>query len=540
MPADYDFIIVGAGSAGCVLANRLTENGRFNVLLLEAGGSDYNPWIQIPIGYGKTFYSKRVNWMYTTEPDPGTNGRVSYWPRGKVLGGSSSINAMVYIRGQPQDFDEWAAQGNPGWGWRDVLPYFMKSESHAWGASEHHGDSGPLRVTDVSRHLHPLCGSFIAGCREAGIPENRDFNGATQEGVGNYQITTHGARRMSASRAFLRPAIRRRNLTVVTGAHATRVLFEGRRATGVEYRHRHRIRSARAGREVILAAGAINSPQLLMLSGVGPADELKALGIDPLHDSPAVGRHLQDHLCMDYIYRSRIPTLNNELYPWWGKLWAGARYVLMRRGPLCLSVNQSGGFVRSRQEYTRPNLQLYFSPVSYLKAPPGKRPLMRPDPYPAFLLSISPTRPTSRGRLTLRSADPLAPPVIHPNYLSTEKDLQDMLDGVHLIRSIAAMPALSAVIEREMIPGPAVQSPEELLDDVRERCGTVFHPVGTCRMGPHPGHAVVSHELKVHGLASLRVVDASVFPTLTSGNTNAPAVMVGEKGADLVLDDVGR
>jgi len=533
----YDYIIVGAGSAGCVLANRLTEHGRHNVLLLEAGGSDYSPWIQIPVGYGKTFYSRRVNWMYTTEPDPGTNGRVSYWPRGKVLGGSSSINAMVYIRGQPEDFNEWAAQGNPGWSWSDVLPYFMKSECHAWGASAYHGDSGPLRVADVSRHLHPLCESFLAGCREAGFAANPDFNGAAQEGVGNYQITTHGARRMSASRAFLRPAMRRGNLTVVTGAHATRLLFEGRRAHGVEYRHRGRTRSAAATREVILAAGAINSPQLLMLSGVGPAQELKDLGVDPVLHRPAVGRHLQDHLCMDYIYRSRKPTLNNELHPWWGKLWAGARYVLTRRGPLCLSVNQSGGFVRTRTEYTRPNMQLYFSPVSYLKAPPGKRPLMRPDPYPAFLMSVAPTRPTSRGHVALRSADPAVAPAIHPNYLATEEDLQDMLDGVRLIRSLAATPALSAVIETEMMPGPEVRSPEALLDDVRGRCGTVFHPVGTCRMGPDPVQAVVDHRLRVHGLAGLRIVDASVFPTLTSGNTNAPAIMVGEKGADLVLDD---
>jgi len=539
MAGEYDYVIVGAGSAGCVLANRLTANGRHRVLLLEAGGSDYHPWVQIPIGYGKAFYSRRLNWMYTTEPDPGTAGRVSYWPRGKVLGGSSSINAMVYVRGQPQDFDEWAAQGNPGWGWREVLPYFLRSECHTWGESEFHGGSGPLRVADVSDQHHPLCRSFLEGCKEAGLPLNPDFNGAAQEGVGSYQITTHGARRMSASRAFLRPAMRRRNLTVITGAHATRLLFEGIRTRGVEYRRRGRTFTAAAGREVILASGSVNSPQLLMLSGVGPAQELKGLDIEPLLDSPAVGRHLQDHLCMDYIYRSRQPTLNNELYPWWGKLRAGLRYVLAHSGPLCLSVNQSGGFVRTRDDYTRPNIQLYFSPVSYLKAPPGKRPLMRPDPYPAFLVSVSPTRPTSRGHLALRSADPQAPPAIHPNYLATGKDLQDMLEGVGLIRRLAGTRAMSAVIEAEMLPGPGITEPEALLDDVRERCGTVFHPVGTCRMGPDPAQAVVDHRLRVHGLSGLRIVDASVFPTLTSGNTNAPAIMVGEKGADLVLDDAG-
>jgi len=537
MTVEYDYIIVGAGSAGCVLADRLSANGRYSVLVLEAGGSDYNPWIQIPIGYGKSFYNRRVNWMYTTEPDPGLMGRTSYWPRGKVLGGSSSINAMVYIRGQPGDYDEWEAQGNPGWGWRDVLPCFMKSECHAWGASDYHGDSGPLRIADVSRYLHPLCESFIAGCREAGFALNPDFNGASQEGVGYYQITTHGARRMSASRAFLRPAMRRRNLRVETGAHATRLLFDGSRANGVEYRRRKRTLTARAAREVILAAGAVNSPQLLMLSGIGPAEELRALGITPWLDNAAVGRHLQDHLCMDYVYRSRRPTLNNELHPLWGKLWAGARYVLTRRGPLCLSVNQSGGFVRTRDEYDRPNIQLYFSPVSYLKAPPGKRPMMQPDPYPAFLLSVSPTRPTSRGRLALRSADPFAAPLIQPNYLSTEKDLHDMLDGVRLMRSIASTPSLSAVIEEEMLPGPEIQGHDALLDDVRRRCGTVFHPVGTCRMGPDPNSAVVDHRLKVHGVTGLRVVDASVFPSVPSGNTNAPAIMTGEKGAELILEE---
>ncbi|HSH42963.1 MAG TPA: GMC oxidoreductase, partial [Arenicellales bacterium] len=295
--------------------------------------------------------------------------------------------------------------------------------------------------------------------------------------------------------------------------------------------------AARAAREVILAAGAVNSPQLLMLSGIGPADELRALGIEPRLDSAAVGRHLQDHLCMDYVYRSRRPTLNNQLYPLWGKLWAGARYVLTRRGPLCLSVNQSGGFVRTREEYPRPNIQLYFSPVSYLKAPPGKRPMMQPDPYPAFLLSVSPTRPTSRGRLTLRSADPFAPPSIQPNYLSTDKDLDDMIDGVRLLRMLASTPSLSAVIEEEMLPGPQVDGRDALLDDVRRRCGTVFHPVGTCRMGPDPKSSVVDHRLKVHGAAGLRVVDASVFPSVTSGNTNAPAIMTGEKGADLILEE---
>lgn len=539
MPAEYDYIIVGAGSAGCVLANRLTENGRHRVLLLEAGGDDRSFWIDMPIGYGKTFYDRRFNWMYSTEADPGTGGRAAYWPRGRVLGGSSSINAMVYIRGQAEDFDEWAAEGNPGWGWRDVLPYFIKSECHDWGGSEHHGDAGPLHVADVGRDLHPLCERFIAGGREAGFAHNRDFNGATQEGVGTYHITTHGGRRMSASRAFLRPAMKRGNLTVLTRAHATRVTFEGRCAQGVEYVRGNSGHHATARREVIVAGGAVNSPQLLMLSGIGPGQTLQSLGIAAVQDNPAVGRHLQDHLGMDYIYRSRQPTLNNELGPWWGKLWAGLRYVLWRRGPLSLSVNQGGGFVRTRDDCERPNMQLYFSPVSYLRLPPGKRAMMRPDPYAGFLLGVSPTRPTSRGYLTLRSADPFAPPMIHPAYLSTDEDLETMLEGVHLLRALAGTKSLAQVVEEELVPGSAVQGRDALTDDIRKRCSSIFHPIGTCRMGPDPTQAVVSPELKVHGVEGLRVIDASIFPTLTSGNTNAPAIMVGEKGADLVLADAG-
>lgn len=537
MPPEYDYIIVGAGSAGCVLANRLTASGRYRVLLLEAGGSDRSFWIDMPVGYGKTFYDKRFNWMYTTESDPATEGRAAYWPRGKVLGGSSSINAMVYIRGQAGDFDEWAAAGNPGWGWRDVLPYFIKSECHDWGRSAHHGDAGPLHVADVAPDLHPLCERFIAGCREAGFPYNPDFNGADQEGVGTYQITTHRGRRMSASRAFLRPMMKRSNLTVLTRAHATRVLFDGRRARGVEYLRGGATCNAKAGREVIIAGGAVNSPQLLMLSGIGPGPTLQSLGITTVLDSPAVGRHLQDHLGMDYIYRARQPTLNNELGPWWGKLWAGLRYLAARRGPLSLSVNQGGGFVRTRASCDRPNMQLYFSPVSYLRLPPGKRAMMRPDPYPGFLLGVSPTRPTSRGYLTLRSPDPLAAPAIHPAYLSTDEDLETMLEGVRLLRTLASTPALTGIVEKELVPGPDVQERDALVDDIRRRCGSVFHPVGTCRMGPDPDRAVVSPGLKVHGVEGLRVIDASVFPTLTSGNTNAPAIMVGEKGADLVLAD---
>ncbi len=535
----YDFILVGAGSAGCVLANRLTENGRYKVLLLEAGGSDLNFWVQMPIGYGKAFYDKRINWMYMTEPDPGIGGRRSYWPRGKVLGGSSSINAMVYIRGQPGDFDDWKALGNTGWGWTDVLPYFKRSECHQNGGDAWHGGDGPLFVSDVSRDLHPMCQDFIKAGQECGLEFNPDFNGRSQEGVGLYQNTVKGGIRMSAARAYLRPARRRPGLRVEKRAHATRILFEGSRAVGVEYSQNGRTRTARAAREVILAAGSINSPQLLQLSGVGPAAMLRPLGIDIVRDAPAVGRNLQDHLGVDAYYRSRVPTLNDQLNPWWGKLWHGARYLATRRGPLSLGVNQGGGFFRTRPDLERPNMQLYFSPVSYTKAPPRKRPMMNPDPFSGFLLGIQPTRPTSRGHLEIVSPDPFTHPAIRPNYLSTNHDVEEMLEGVRFMRTLAAAPSLARLIEREIAPGPQVQSDAEMLEDIRQRAGTIFHPVSTCSMGQDPKDHVVDARLKVHGLSGLRVVDASVFPTVTSGNTNAPTIMVGEKAADMILEDHG-
>jgi choline dehydrogenase len=537
---EFDFIIVGAGSAGCVLANRLTENGRFRVMVLEAGGTDRRFWLQVPIGYGKSFYDPRVNWMYRTEPDPALGDRRGYWPRGKVLGGSSAINAMVHIRGQAADFDEWRALGNPGWGWTDVLPYFRKSEHNARGADAWRAVGGPLHVADVSRDLHPLCDVYLRAGEELGLRRNPDFNGATQEGVGPYQITTRNGRRMSAARAYLHAAMQRANLRVESEAHVRRILFEGQRATGIEYARHGVVRTARAAREIILSAGAIGSPQLLQLSGVGPAQVLAPLGIGTVLDSPAVGRNLQDHLCIDHLYRSRQPTLNQDLGPWWGKLWAGLNYVVRRRGPLSISVNQGGGFVRTRPELDRPNMQLYFSPVSYTRAPPGKRPLMSPDPFPGFLLSAQPCRPTSRGHIQIRSPDPLAHPAIHPNSLSTDHDIREMLEGTRFLRRLAAAPAFAAIIERELQPGLEIRTEPGLLEDIHQRCSSVFHPVSTCRMGPDVRENVVDHELKVHGLRGLRVVDASIFPAVTSGNTNAPVIMVAEKGADLILRDHNR
>ncbi|MGH6933898.1 MAG: GMC family oxidoreductase, partial [Dongiaceae bacterium] len=475
--------------------------------------------------------------MYWTEPIPGLGDRVIYYPSGKVLGGSSSINAMVYARGHPADFDDWAAMGNPGWRWQYILPLYKRMEDHAHGAGPEHGAGGPLHVTEIAAAAHPLSHVYLRAGQEAGLGYNPDLNGASMEGVGLYQITTRGALRLSAARAYLWPARRRANLRILTNALVARVLLDGKRAIGVEYRHRGRSVAAHAAREVILSAGAINSPQLLQFSGIGPGNVLRACGIEVKHESPAVGRHLQDHLCYDHIYRASQPSMNEELLPWSGRLRAGLRYVLRRTGPLSLSINQGGGFFRSRPDLPHPDIQLYFSPLTYERTPPGIRALMRPDPFPGFSTSVSPCHPTSRGYLQIRSSDPTQAPFIQPNMLSTDDDVTQMLGGARFLRRLAATPALASVIDEELKPGRAIGSDDELIADIRQRGYSVFHPVGTCRMGPDPATAVVDHRLRVHGIASLRVIDASIFPTLTSGNTNAPAIMVGEKGADLVAED---
>ncbi|MBA1141899.1 GMC family oxidoreductase [Mesorhizobium neociceri] len=533
----YDFIIVGSGSAGSVLADKLSASGRHSVLVLEAGGTDRRFYVQMPLGYGKTFFDPAVNWNYKPEPDPGLAGNVDHWPRGKLLGGSSSINAMVWIRGAREDFDDWRDAGNPGWGYDELLPGFKALEDNEAGADRWRGTGGPMHITDTTNAVHPLTKRYLAAGQQAGLPLNPDFNGAAQEGVGVYQISTKGGRRMSAARAFLRPAMKRGNVRVETNALASKILFEGKRAVGIEYLQNGETKTARAGREIILSAGSINSPQLLQLSGVGPATLLKGLGIPVVHANENVGAHLQDHVGINYTFKGKVPTLNQILRPWWGKLLVGMQYILTRSGPLSLSMNHGGGFFRTDPAFSRPNMQLYFQAFSTVIPKSGERPILTPDPWPGFSIGLSNCRPSSRGEIMIRSSNPLDYPKIVANAYSTNADVDEMLAAVKFVRKIASMPAMAEIIAEEVLPGPSIQSDADLITDFRKRSGTVYHPVSTCRMGPDARSAVVDPRLKVHGLEGLRVIDASIFPANITGNTNAASVMTGWKGAELVLED---
>ncbi|WP_457103607.1 GMC family oxidoreductase [Mesorhizobium sp. URHB0026] len=533
----HDFIIVGSGSAGSVLADKLSASGRFSVLVLEAGGSDRRFYVQMPLGYGKTFFDPAVNWNYKTEPDPGLGGNVDHWPRGKLLGGSSSINAMVWIRGAREDFDDWRAAGNPGWGYDDLLPAFKALEDNEAGADAWRGSGGPLHISDTTDAVHPLTKRYLTAGQQAGLPLNPDFNGAAQEGIGIYQISTKNGRRMSAARAFLRPAMKRANVRVETNALASRILFEGKRAVGIEYLQNGQTKTARAGREIILSAGSINSPQIMQLSGVGPAALLKGLGIPVVHGNENVGANLQDHVGINYTFKGKLPTLNQILRPWWGKLLVGMQYILTRSGPLSLSMNHGGGFFRTDPAFSRPNMQLYFQAFSTLIPKNGERPILTPDPWPGFSIGLSNCRPSSRGQIMIRSSNPLDYPKIVANAYSTNADVTEMLDAVKFVRKIASMPAMAEIIAEEVLPGPSIRSDADLITDFRKRSGTVYHPVSTCRMGPDPSRAVVDPRLKVHGLEGLRIIDASIFPDNITGNTNAASVMTGWKGAELVLED---
>jgi len=535
----YDYIIVGAGSAGCILANRLTEGGKYSVLLLEAGGPDDSLRFKVPIGYVYTYYDRRSNWMYSMQPEKELNNRTIYCPRGKVQGGSGSINALIYIRGQRSDFDDWAAQGNAGWGFDDVLPYYKRLESHPLGNTEYHRADGRVRITQMKSVAHPICAAFLEACQKLGYPRNDDFNGASLDGAGIYDINTRDGLRDSSSRAYLEPALDRTQLTVEHHCLVDRVLFDDRRkATGVSYRFNGERRQCNAAKEVILAAGAVDTPKLLQLSGVGDRALLHKQGVTVTHHLPAVGRNLQDHTCVSYYYRANRRTLNDEFGSWVGKARAGLQYLLMRNGPLSLSVNQAGGFIKSDPGQAHPNMQLYFNPLSY-EIPKDGSQALRPDPYSGFLLAVSPCRPSSRGTVEIASRHAEDAPLIRPNYLSTQKDQDEAVKGSQLVRKIMGCAALQAITVEEKKPGTRVHSEADMLQYYREEAGSIYHLCGSCAMGPDPATAVVSDRLKVHGIDNLRIVDASIFPNVTSGNINAPTMMVAEKGAAMILEDAG-
>ena len=529
---EYDYIIVGAGSAGCVLANRLTADGRYSVLLLEAGPPDAYPWIHVPIGYAKTMFDARYNWCFYTEPDPGMNGRKIYWPRGKTLGGSSSINGLIYVRGQREDYDRWAAAGNAGWSYDDVLPYFKRLEHSVGGDPAYHGRDGPLWCSPIGRR-HELIDAVIAGAGELGIARNDDFNGAAQEGAGYYHLSTRRGWRCSTAVAYLKPARRRENLRIETGTQATRIAFNGRRAGGVSYRRRGDEHTARARREVLLCAGALQTPQLLQLSGVGPEALLRSFGIPVVHELPGVGENLQDHLQARVIYECTRPiTTNDDLASFWRTIGMGIDYLFTRDGPMAVGINQGGIFARACPDATTPDVQFHIATLSSDMAGSPTH------AFSGFTMSVCQLRPQSRGWVRIRSADPLTAPAMQANYLSTQADRETLIAGIRLARRLAATGALSPYVKCEYRPGPDVESDADLLEFARNTGGTIFHPSGTCKMGEaRDRHAVVDPELRVHGVEGVRVVDCSIMPTLTSGNTNVPVIMIAEKAADLILRD---
>lgn len=528
---EFDFVIVGAGSAGCVVANRLSASGKYSVLLVEAGGKDNNPWIHIPVGYFKTMGNPKTDWCLQTEPDPGLNGRTIKFPRGKVLGGSSSINGLLYVRGQPQDFDQWRQLGNTGWGWQDVLPLFKRSETWEMNGSDVRGNSGPLRVSK-SRLARDVVDAWMESAVAAGYPHNPDYNGEDQEGVNYFQLTAHNGLRCSAAVAYLKTARSRHNLEIMTNVHVTGLTFEGKRVTGITGTRGSTPIEIKARREVVLSAGAVASPHIMMLSGLGPADHLSEHGVQVRHAMDGVGRNLQDHLQARPVYKCSVSTINTEIRSLFRKAMMAFEYAVRRTGPMTMAASLGAAFLKTRPELETPDIQFHIQPWS------ADSPAEGPHPFSAFTASVCQLRPESAGHLALKSSDPHQAPALHMNYLSTRNDQHTLVEGIRVCRKIARTEPLKSIITEEHAPGADVSddSSEAILEWARNNATTIYHPTGTCKMGTDP-LAVTDPRLRVHGIEGLRIADASIMPVITSGNTNAPTIMIGEKASDMILED---